>query len=150
MTGKGAWSLWAVAVSCGLHATDEYLTGWLEWAPHTLGIDVPASWFIVANLILVGMASAFAAAGWRRLPTAALVIPVATLANAMLFHLLPAFLQRAATPGVYTATALYLPFSSLALIGAARDGVPRRSIGAAAVLGTCLAVGIVLLARAVS
>jgi hypothetical protein len=26
------WTLWMVAVSCALHVTEEYLTGWQEWA----------------------------------------------------------------------------------------------------------------------
>jgi hypothetical protein len=32
------WTLWLVAVSSALHATEEYLTGWQQWARQTLGL----------------------------------------------------------------------------------------------------------------
>jgi len=144
------WTLWVVAAACALHATEEYLTGWLEWAPRTFGIDVPPSFFLIPNVVLVVAALVLARIGWRRLPTASLVIPVATLANAILFHIIPSLVQRAPAPGVYTAVLLYLPFSSWALIVARRDGVPRQAIGFAAVAGVGMALGIVLVARAVS
>jgi len=47
-------------------------------------------------------------------------------------------------PGVYTAVLLYVPFSSWALIGAARDGVPRTAIAAGVVAGSLLMVSVVL------
>ena len=150
MTRKNEWTLWFVAAACALHATDEYLNGWLEWAPRTFGISVPTSWFIVPNVILVVAALAFARMGWRRHPVAALVIPVATLANAVLFHIIPSLVQRSLAPGLYTAVGLYLPFSTWALIAARRDGVSREAMGMAAVFGLVIALGIVLLARAVS
>jgi hypothetical protein len=84
--------------------------------------------------------------GWRR-PTLALVVPAATLVNAVLFHVVPTFVQGRVAPGLYTAVALYLPFSSWAIVGAARDGVPVSSITIAAVMGTALALGVVLGAR---
>jgi hypothetical protein len=43
----------------------------------------------------------------------------------------PTVVQSRASPGVYTATLLYLPFSSWALLGARRDGVPGRAIAVA-------------------
>jgi hypothetical protein len=48
------------------------------------------------------------------------------------------------SPGVYTAAFLYLPFSSWALLGAARDGVPRTAIATAFVAGTLLMGSVVL------
>ena len=67
--------------------------------------------------------------------------------NAIFFHILPTVVQGRASPGVYTATLLYLPFSSWALLGARRDGVPGRAIAAAIVAGTCLMLGVVLGAK---
>jgi hypothetical protein len=140
------WTLWIVAVSCALHATEEYFTGWQEWARQTLAIVMPTAMFVVMNAVLVVAALLLARVGWRR-PALSLVIPSATLVNAVCFHILPTIVQGRVSPGVYTAALLYVPFSSWALAGAARDGVPRTAIATAAVAGTFVAVGVVLGAR---
>jgi Na+-transporting NADH:ubiquinone oxidoreductase subunit NqrE len=144
--GTSEWTLWVVAVACALHATEEYFTGWQQWARETLGITMPTSIFVVMNAVLAAAALLLARTGWRR-PTLSLIIPVATLVNAILFHILPTLLQGRAAPGLYTAVGLYLPFSTWALVGAARDGVPRSAIAAAAVIGALVAVGVVVGAR---
>jgi len=141
------WVLWIVAVSCALHATEEFFTGWQAWARITLGISAPTSLFVLANSILVAVALLTARLGWRR-PTAALVIPCATLVNALAFHITPTLLQRHIAPGLYTAVFLYLPFSTWALVGASLDGVGRSAIVRAAIAGMAVAVGVVLAARA--
>jgi len=87
--------------------------------------------------------------GWAR-PTLSLVIPAATLVNGILFHILPTVVQGRVAPGLYTATLFYLPFSSWALVGAWRDGVPRRSIGLAFVAGSIKMTTVVLAARLLS
>jgi hypothetical protein len=140
------WTLWVVAVSCALHAAEEFLTGWPEWARQTLGIVMPSARFLAANAVLVIAALLLARVGWRR-PELSLVIPSATLVNGVVFHILPTLVQGRVSPGVYTAALLYLPFSSWALIGAARDGVPRKTIGAAMVAGTVMMFSVVLAAR---
>ena len=140
------WTLWVVAVSCALHVAEEYLTGWQEWARQTLGIVMPTATFLVANAVLVFAALLLARVGWRR-PALSLVIPAATLVNAVVFHILPTVVQSRVSPGVYTAALLYVPFSSWALIGAARDGVPRTAIATAFLAGTALMIGVVLGAK---
>jgi hypothetical protein len=147
--GTREWTLYAVAASCALHVAEEYLTGWQEWARRTLGIAMPTSRFLFANAAFVILALLFARSGWRR-PVLSLIIPSATLVNAVFFHILPTIVQDRVSPGVYTATLLYLPFSTWALVGAARDGVPRTAIAAAMVAGTLMMAGIVLGARWVS
>jgi hypothetical protein len=107
---------------------------------------MPTATFVFMNTILVIASLLLARLGWRR-PVASLVIPVATLVNAICFHILPTLLQQRVSPGIYTAVGLYLPFSSWAILGAARDGVPRRSIAAAVGIGSVVAVGVVLAAR---
>ena len=52
-----------------------------------------------------------------------------------------------AVPRIYTAVLLYVPFSSWAFVGAARDGVPRATIAMALVAGTLMMVSVVLGAR---
>jgi len=98
------------------------------------------------NAILVAAAFVLARVGWRR-PELSLVIPSATLVNGVFFHILPTLVQGRVAPGVYTAAILYLPFSSWALIGAARDGVPPKAIGTAMAAGTVLMFSVVLAAR---
>ena len=75
-----------------------------------------------------------------------LVIPSATLVNAIFFHILPTIVQGRVSPGVYTAAILYVPFSSWTLAGAAHDGVPRTAIATSLVTGALLMVSVVLLA----
>ena len=140
------WTLWVVAVSCALHVAEEYFTGWQPWARETLGIVMPTARFLFMNVVLVVAALVFASIGWKR-PTLSLIIPAATLVNAVFFHILPTIVQGRVSPGVYTAALLYLPFSSWAFVGAWRDGVPRRAMAVASVLGTLMMTTVVLSAR---
>jgi hypothetical protein len=140
------WTLWAVALSCALHAAEEFLTGWQQWAPQALGIVMPTATFLVMNAVLVLVALRLARYGWRR-PALSLIVPAATLVNGIFFHILPTVVQGHRSPGVYTAVLLYLPFSTGALVGAAHDGVPPRAILTAVAAGTLLMTGIVLAAR---
>lgn len=143
------WTLWVVALASLLHGAEEYFTGWQAWARPTLGIALPSSVFLTMNAVLIVAAFRLAALGWRR-PMLSLIIPSATLVNAVFFHILPAIVQARVTPGLYTAVVLYVPFSSWALIGAARDGVPRGAIAIAGAAGTLLMGGVVLGARGLS
>jgi hypothetical protein len=140
------WTLWVVAVSCALHVAEEYLTGWQEWARQTLGIVMPTPRFLIANAVLVVAALLLARVGWRQ-PALSLVIPSATLVNAVAFHIFPTIVQSRVSPGIYTAVLLYVPFSSWALIGAARDGVARTGIATALVAGTLMMASVVLAAK---
>ncbi|MGH9872972.1 MAG: HXXEE domain-containing protein [Pyrinomonadaceae bacterium] len=140
------WTLWVVAASCALHVAEEYFTGWQGWAVETLGIVMPTARFLFMNAVLVLAAVVLASTGWKR-PTLSLIIPAATLVNAIFFHILPTIVQRRVSPGVYTAALLYLPFSSWALVGAWRDGVPRRALFVALLLGTLMMTAVVLAAK---
>jgi hypothetical protein len=140
------WTLWVVAVSCACHVAEEYLTGWQDWAHQTLGIVMPTTRFLVANAVLVVVALLLARVGWRR-PALSLVIPAATLVNAVFFHILPTIVQGRVSPGIYTAALLYLPFSSWALVGASRDGVARTAIATAVVADTLMMSSVVLVAK---
>ncbi|HEY6249658.1 MAG TPA: HXXEE domain-containing protein [Candidatus Angelobacter sp.] len=143
------WTLWVVAVSCALHPIEEYFTAWQQWASQTLGIVMPTALFVFMNAALLVAAVFFARIGWRR-PTLSLMIPAATLVNAVFFHILPTVVQHKVSPGVYTATLLYLPFSSWAFLGARRDGVPVRAMVAAFVAGAFLMLAVVLGARSLN
>jgi hypothetical protein len=144
--GTSEWTLWVVAASCALHATEEYLSGWQTWAVETLGIVMPTTRFLTMNAVLVVVALWLARVGWRS-PAASLVIPAATLVNAVFFHILPTIVQGRISPGVYSATALYLRFSTWAFVGAVRDSVPRRALVIGAGFGTLIMIAVVLGAR---
>ena len=140
------WTLWVVAASCVLHVLEEYFTGWQHWAVETLGIVMPTARFLFMNVVLVIAAVVLASVGWRR-PMLSLIIPAATLVNAVFFHILPTIVQRRVSPGVYTAVLLYVPFSSGAFVGAWRDGAPKRALAAALIIGTLMMISVVLTAR---
>ena len=140
------WTLWVVAASCALHVTEEYLAGWQGWALGTLGIVMPTIPFLLINAVLVVAALLLARIGWSR-PALSLVIPGATLVNAVFLHILPTLVQGRVSPGVYTATLLYVPFSSWAFVGAWRDGVPKRAMAMAVISGTLMMMAVVLGAR---
>ena len=143
------WTLWAVAVSCALHVAEEYFTGWQPWARDTLGIVMPTARFLFMNAVLIVAALVLASTGWKR-PTLSLIIPAATLVNALFFHILPTIVERRVSPGVYTSALLYLPFSTWAFVGAWRDCVPGRALVVATVAGTLMMTGVVLAARLLS
>jgi hypothetical protein len=140
------WTLWMVAVSCSLHVLEEYFTGWQEWAAATLGIVMSTAPFLIVNAVLVFAAFALASSGWKR-PALSLVIPAATLVNAIFFHIVPTLVQHRVSPGVYTAALLYVPFSSWAFIGAWRDGVAKRALLLAFISGTTMMISVALVAR---
>jgi len=131
------WTLWAVAVACVAHPLEEFTTGWFAWARSTLGLAVAPAVFVAANTFLALAAFRMARVGWRS-PALTLVIPSASLVNALFFHILPTVIQRQRSPGVYTAALLYLPFSTWALAGASRDGIDSKSIAAGFAGGTAL------------
>ena len=137
------WVLWVVAISFALHATEEYFTGWQSWALQISGIVVPTSLFISANFVAVVAAFAVACNGWKW-PSVSLIFPAATLVNGIFFHILPTIAMRRVSPGVYTASLLYLPFSSYAFFVAWRNRVNRKSVALAFLLGVVLNCGVVL------
>lgn len=140
------WTLWVIAVSCALHAAEEYFTGWQKWALETLGITMPTTVFLFINTMLVLAALVLARVGWRR-TAASLVIPAATFINAVFFHILPTIVQNRVAPGVVTAALLYVPFSIWAYVGAWRDGVPRKALLVAFIAGTLMMLAVVMGAR---
>jgi hypothetical protein len=107
---------------------------------------MPTGRFLFMNAVLVVAALVLASIGWNR-PTLSLIIPAATLVNAIFFHIVPTIAQGRVSPGVYTAALLYLPFSSWAFVGAWRDGVPRRAMAVASILGALMMTTVVLSAR---
>lgn len=140
--------LWIVALATMVHPLEEWATGWFPWANSTLGIDMPRWLFVVANCVLAIAAVAAARVGWRR-PRLALIIPAATLVNAVVWHALPSIMQGRIAPGLYSALLLYVPFSTAAFVQAARTGVRPSDVTTAATVGGAIGLGVPLLARLV-
>ncbi|MES2178638.1 MAG: hypothetical protein V4550_12335 [Gemmatimonadota bacterium] len=65
-------------------------------------------------------------------------------ASGVCFHIIPTIATRQLSPGLGTAIGLYLPFSSLAFVSAARDGVSRQLLVPAGSVGTVVACAVVL------
>jgi len=66
---------------------------------------MPTTRFLVANAVLVAAALLLPRVGWRR-PALSLIIPSATLINAVFLHIIPTIVQSRVSPGVYTAALL--------------------------------------------
>lgn len=76
--------------------------------------------------------------GWRA-PILSLSIPALTVINAVVFHLAPTLRFRRYSPGVITASLLYLPIALWVYDGAKRDGVLTGRVGiGASIAGAAL------------
>jgi hypothetical protein len=110
---------------------------------------MPTALFVLMNVVLVVAAVLAAQVGWRR-PAVSLIIPSATLVNAIAFPIVPTIVERRVAPGLYTASVVYVPFSAWALLGALRDGVSRKAAATVVIGGASLAIGLVVAARLLS
>lgn len=149
------WVLWVLVAATALHVLEEHALGWQGWASQGfLGrmLDVRPTWsdFWATNVALVVFAVAAASVGWKA-PAFALALPALCIINAIVFHILPSWLEGRPNPGVFTATALYLPIGIWAYVAA--GDADRLSVGTALLsiaIGAALmaaAVGVLLLGR---
>ncbi len=123
--------LWIALAAYALHVLEEQALGWKHWAESCLGLKgLEWATFYVANAAVMFLGIAAAMVGWK-FPVFALVIPALQLINGVFFHIAPTIVQRKFSPGVITATLLFLPISVWAYLGAYRDGVltPQVLIG---------------------
>lgn len=105
--------LWLATAAYGVHALEEFVLDWRDWARDVVGLPVEWSHFYVVNFLVVvlGIVSAnvVAVAPWLGLGFAALMI-----INALFFHILPMIKTRGRySPGVATAVLLLLPIAYL-------------------------------------
>lgn len=95
---------------------------WPTWAAATFQLEVSWPDFYVTNAALVLGAIAEAELGWQA-PSLSLAVPALTVIYAVGFHIMPTVRQRRYSPGVLTASLLYLPAAVWAYAGAKRNGV---------------------------
>ncbi len=119
------WVLWVLVAASAAHVVEEHAMGWQGWAAGYIGPRIGAipTWtdFWATNALLIVFGVAAAMVGWSA-PAFALAFPALCLINAVFFHLLPSFSAGRPNPGLFTATALYVPISLWAYIAASGDG----------------------------
>lgn len=115
--------LWLPLAAYAVHVLEEATLNWKEWAVKSLELkNVEWAIFDIANMAVMFIAIAAAMTGWK-LPAFALIIPALMLINGLFFHILPTMIQRVYSPGVITATILFLPISIWVYYGAYQDQV---------------------------
>lgn len=130
--------IWLATAAYGVHALEEFMLNWRDWARAVIGLPVEWSDFYVVNslVVVLGIVAANLASA---APTLALSFPALMLINAIFFHILPIIRMRGRfSPGAFTAVVLFLP------IGVACF----RAAGDAGVLNGVAIAGSVILAAA--
>ena len=115
--------LWLSLAAYAVHVLEEAILNWKKWAITSLKLtNVEWAIFDVANLAVMFTSIATAMVGWQ-LPEFALIVAALMLINGIFFHILPTIIQQTLSPGVITATILFLPIGSWIYYGAYQDGV---------------------------
>jgi hypothetical protein len=102
---------WLGMAAYAAHILEEYTLDWRNWARGVLGLPVEWSDFYVTNGVVValGIAQAMLA---PTLPLAVLSYVGLEFINAVLMHITPVIRTRGRfSPGVITATLIFLPLS---------------------------------------
>lgn len=115
--------LWLCLFAYAAHIFEEGVLGWKEWTDKFTG-DSGLSWtdFYLANSAVIVTGFCCGMIGWK-IPSFALLFPALQLINAIFFHIGPTIVFRVISPGVFTATFLFLPIASMTYHGALVDGV---------------------------
>ena len=131
--------LWLCAAAYAIHAFEEFMLDWRDWAQAVIRLPVTWSDFYVTNslVIVLGICCAQIAATQ---PALALSLPALMLINATFFHVLPMIVTRGRySPGVFTAVILFYPLGYLAFERAISTGaVTARSVILSFVIGALL------------
>lgn len=114
--------LWLCTAAYAIHAFEEFMLDWRDWAQAV--IKLPVTWpiFYVVNFLVVvlGICAAQLAATQ---PVFALAFPALMLINATFFHVLPMIVTRGRySPGVFTAVIFFYPLGWLAFDRAISTG----------------------------
>jgi len=101
--------IWLATAAYGIHALEEYILDWRDWARAVIGLPVEWGHFYVVNflVIILGIVAANLAGVASAL---ALSFPALMLINGIFFHIVPVIFTRGRfSPGLFTAVALLLP-----------------------------------------
>lgn len=103
--------IWLATAAYGLHAFEEYMLDWRDWARAVIGLPVAWADFYVVNflVIVLGIVAANLATA---APGVALGFPALMVVNAVFFHILPVVRTGGRfSPGLMTAIILFLPIA---------------------------------------
>jgi len=139
--------LWVGTAAYGIHALEEFILNWRDWARAVIGL--PVSWqdfYVVNSLVVVlGIVAANLAAVS---PNVALGFAALMIINAVFFHLAPFIWTRGRfSPGLFTAIILLLPTGIATYLSARDSGVLDASaiVVSAAIGALLMATPIILL-----
>lgn len=141
------WVLWVLVAASALHVVEERALGWQGWAKGVLGkaFGLAPSWadFWATNAALIVFGIAAASVGWKA-PAFSLALPALCIINAVAFHIVPSIREGRPNPGVFTASALYVPIGIWAYAAASAD----NRLSAGTLLGSLL-IGAAVMAAAI-
>ncbi|MFO1088026.1 MAG: HXXEE domain-containing protein [Hyphomicrobiales bacterium] len=105
--------IWLATAAYGIHALEEFILDWRDWARNVFGLPVEWSHFYVVNFLVIVLgivgANVVTATPWLGLGFAGLMI-----INALFFHIAPMIWTRGRySPGVATAVLFLLPVGLL-------------------------------------
>jgi hypothetical protein len=139
--------LWLGTAAYGIHALEEFILNWRDWARAVIGL--PVSWqdfYVVNSLVVVlGVVAANLAVAS---PPIALGFAALMIVNGLFFHIAPFIKTRGRfSPGLFTAIILLLPIGLGCYVSAHGAGLlDAPTIIASAVIGAALmATPIILL-----
>jgi len=124
--------LWIATISYRVHMMEETIYDWHGWVRRVLKLQAEWSEFYLVNAFVIVLGVSCAMIGWC-CPAVALSFAAFMLVNAVLFHILPVLLTRIFSPGVITATLIFLPVGAWVYYSAWQDGA--LSTGAAVISG---------------
>lgn len=131
--------LWLCTAAYAIHAFEEFMLDWRDWAQQV--IKLPVTWpiFYVVNFLVVVLGVCAAQIASTQ-PAIALAFPALMLINATFFHVLPMIVTRGRySPGIFTAVILFYPLGYAAFEHAFSTGaVSSRGVVLAFVLGALL------------
>ena len=131
--------LWVATAAYGLHALEEFMLDWKDWANNVLKLPVDWPIFYVVNTLVVVLGIIASALS--------LAFPALMLINAVFFHILPFLVKKKFSPGLISAVVLFLPLGTWLFYGAEKDGVLTTTtvVGAFALGAGLMAYPIILL-----
>jgi len=101
--------IWLATAANGIHALEEFILDWRDWARAVIQLPVEWAHFYVVNflVIVLGIVAANLA---EAAPVLALSFPALMLINGIFFHVAPVIVTRGRfSPGLFTAIVLLLP-----------------------------------------
>jgi hypothetical protein len=138
---------WLATAAYGIHALEEFVLNWRDWARNVLHLPVDWETFYMANaaVIVLGIVAAEVA---NQVPVVALAFPALMLINATFFHVGPFLVTKGRfSPGLITAVVLFYPIGIACYLAASDAGMltSRRLVGSFVLGAVVMASPIVLL-----